>query len=82
MRILTQHGERDGGPHRLARVDGFMPGLASVVGAVVSVGGRQADLGRDDELAGAGAPRLGHHLRGRVLPLVCEQRGKLVSESS
>ena len=71
--LLTEHGQRDGGPHGLAGVDGLVPGLARVVGAVVAVRGRQPDLGRHDELAGAGAPRLGHHLGRRVLALVCGQ---------
>lgn len=65
-----EHGERDGGLHRLAVVDGVVLGLARVVGAVVLVRRRQPDPGRDDELAGARAPGLGHDLRLPVLAVV------------
>lgn len=72
----VQHGEGDGGLHGLAGVDGVVPRLARVVGAVVLVRGREPDLGGDDELAGARAARLGQHLRRRVVSLVCNTQAR------
>lgn len=46
MKILTQHGQLDGGLHRFVRVERLVLGLAGVLHVVVVRGGLDAQLGR------------------------------------